>query len=165
MRNTYASLVVGLSLVSVLTLSGCSSAESLEPTVSGSPSAPTPIPDSSVSENLVPSQDAPFGFDLPEEYKSTFAGLTGTWVYRVSEAEAVALSDIYDAENLREFVELRVADGWFVAVPEQQDENGLVVVLENEIGNQLTVVGLVSGAPDSSGGTSAPASVVTFTKN
>lgn len=163
--RTKASIVLGsLGLSALLVLTGCTSTPKddvkIEPTPSATAVAPAP---SEMPVDGAPNQ-APFQADLPETLQAIFGGLTGRWIYQVGDVQTIALSDSYDSEMLQAFVNNKLTEGWTLALPTSINDDGLVAGLVNEAGDSITIVGLISGAMDSDGGNSAPASVITYKK-
>lgn len=140
----------------------------------------SPAPSATSNSTLAPDQRVPSDENLIPENPSTelkqadappvwaeeaFSTLPESqWLYLYSDVEAMALSYYYQPEVLASFVLELNAAGWVTTIEPQVTEEGFVASF-SRLSDSLVVVGTASGAPDGEGGTTAPATAITFTRS
>lgn len=166
MKNKTYALVGALGLATMLTLTGCTAASEDANNPDPDTSAPieTAEPAPSTGDPSEELAGVPFTTTVPESVKDILSPLTGEWFYQETSVQIQAIAYSYDPEALAAFVAKKEEEGWTHQFEPQSNEGTYVVGLKDSDGNTLTVVGMSSGAADDSGGTNAPASVITFVK-
>lgn len=163
MKHRSLTLFGTLGFAALLALAGCTPAES---EAAPEPNASAPVESGDSESSGPPSGNevvtAPFESTVPEDVADVFSPLEGEWFYQSVENRVTAVANAYNQEMLLSFVAEKLNEGWEHQFDPQLTETGYVASMTNEEGDSLTVVGLVSGTTDESGGDNAPASVITF---
>lgn len=164
--------VIIASAVSLLlagALSGCSGGKGSTGPITSGPVGNQTITANSNEAPLTP--ETPISSDLkkasapPEWAADVLNPVPNGWIFMNSETQAMAISASYDVSVLKAFVEKKLTEGWSFDVQPVIDNNGYTATLfRGSVGEYLTVVGAVTGAPAADGSNNSPASSYIYTK-